>query len=342
LKLAEGQNWIEASAIDARGFASNLVRFRVLLPEADKAARRFIVTMGVSQYQREPLNLAYAAKDAKDVAETLRAASGDAETMVLINNDVTKSSLAKIGEFLGAAQENDEVIVFCAGHGVLDQKLDYVFAGHDFDPDRPAETGIKLDDLIRVISRSKSLKRLLLMDTCHAGVVGEKDEMLLAQMDTMLPSGVRAVRQRGMSTKAAAGLSAAGQQRFIEEMFSLPGLHRGINIVGASGGAEFAIESGQWNNGVFTSALMEAVRDWRADLDGDGRISVSELRDYLGQRVSELTAGAQKPSVVAFEQDGIKGCNRTVWVCSITNPFNQFRHPRKYAGGIAPGYRRLT
>lgn len=303
VKLAEGQNWIEASAIDAKGVASNLVRFRVLLPKADKAARRFIVAMGVSNYQRQPLNLAYAAKDAKDVAETLRAASRDAETLVLLDEDVTKSSLARIGEFVGPAQENDEVVVFCAGHGVLDQNLDYVFAGHDFDPDRPTETGIKLDDLIDTISKSRSLKRLLLMDTCHAGVVGERDEMLLAQSGGTLPRGVRAVQQRGMSVKLVAGLSAEGQQRFIEEMFSLPGLHRGINIVGASGGAEFALESEQWKNGVFTAALIEAVREKKADVDGDSRISVSDLRDYLGQRVSELTKGAQKPSVVAFEQD---------------------------------------
>jgi TPR repeat protein len=38
-------------------------------------------------------------------------------------------------------------------------------------------------------------------------------------------------------------------------------------------------------------------------LNNDARVSVSELRDYLGQRVSELTKGAQKPSVVAAERD---------------------------------------
>jgi hypothetical protein len=127
--------------------------------------------------------------------------------------------------------------------------------------------------------------------------------MLLAQMDTELPKGVRAVKQRGMSVKPVAGLSAEGQQRFIEEMFLLPGLHRGINIIGASGGAEFALESAQWNNGVFTATIIEALRDKKADLNSDARISVGELREFLGQRVSELTKGAQKPSVVAAERD---------------------------------------
>jgi hypothetical protein len=98
-------------------------------------------------------------------------------------------------------------------------------------------------------------------------------------------------------------LAGDDQQRFIEEMFLLPGQHRGINIIGASGGAEYAMESDKWNNGVFTSALIEAMWDQKADMDHRGRISVSDLKTYLAQRVPELTGGAQKPSVVAFEQD---------------------------------------
>jgi TPR repeat protein len=303
VRLAAGQNWIEASAVDTKGVVSNLVRFRMLLPKSGRAARRFIVALGVSDYQQEALNLTYAAKDAKDVASTLGVATDDAKTLVLLNNEVTKSSLARVEEFLKEAREKDEVIVFCAGHGVLDENLDYVFAGHDFDPEHPTETGIKLDDLIATISKSRSLKRLLLMDTCHAGVVGEKDEMLLAQMDTKLPTGVRAVAQRGMKVQQAADFSASDKQRFIEEMFSLPGTIRGVNIIGASAGAQFALESDKWNNGVFTASVIEGLRDKKADWNQDGRITVSELKNYLGQRVSELTAGAQKPSVVAFEQD---------------------------------------
>ncbi len=44
------------------------------------------------------------------------------------------------------------------------------------------------------------------------------------------------------------------------------------------------------------------LRDNRADWSAASRITASELKNCLGQRVSELTVGAQKPSVVAFEQ----------------------------------------
>lgn len=304
VKLAEGQNWIEAVAIDEKGRSSNLVRFRTILSKAAKPTKRYIIAIGVSKYRDSALNLEFAAKDATDLASAVKESTkGETEVLLLTNDQATKDAPAKIREFLANATENDEVVAFCAGHGVLDSNLDYVYASHEFDSANPSETGIKLDELVDAIGSSKSLKRLLLLDTCHSGQVGEKDEMLLAQMNTALPKGVRAVKQRGMSVKPVAGFSAEGQQRFIEEMFLLPGIHRGINIIGASGGAEFALESAQWNNGVFTASIIEALRDKKADLNSDARISVGELREFLGQRVSELTKGAQKPSVVAAERD---------------------------------------
>jgi hypothetical protein len=195
------------------------------------------------------------------------------------------------------------VILFCAGHGLLDEHLDYVYAGHQIDPEHPGDTGIHLDALLDAIKAGKSLKRLVLMDTCQSGSVGEQEEMKLASASTELPHGVRAVKSRALKVVGVSPMTGGDQQRFIEEMFLLPGQHRGINIIGASGGAEYAMESDKWNNGVFTSALIEALRDQKADMDHRGRISVSDLKTYLGQRVSELTGGAQKPSVVAFEQD---------------------------------------
>jgi hypothetical protein len=321
VKLAKGQNWIEVTAEDVEGRRSDLQRFRTILKDSPTDTKRYIIALGVSDYAKPELNLQFAAKDANDLLVALagenavgggilsklfggsEGVKGSDHVLLLTDSQVDQSVVDKIREFVSKATESDEVILFCAGHGVLDDKLDYYFAGHDFDSDRPAETGIKLDDLVNAVSSAKALRRLILLDTCHAGVVGEKDEILLAQMDTKLPSGVRAVAQRGMKVQQAADFSASDKQRFIEEMFALPGTIRGVNIIGASAGAQFALESDQWNNGVFTASVIEGLRDKKADWNQDGRIIVSELKNYVGQRVSELTAGAQKPSVVAFEQD---------------------------------------
>jgi hypothetical protein len=302
--LAQGQNWIEVTATDEKGRVSNQARFRTILPKASETPRRYIVAMGCSEYDRPGLNLQYAAKDAGDVLKTFQEAGGrECKTLLLTNKEVGPEALEKIKAFVADSKESDEVILFCAGHGLLDEHLDYVYAGHQIDTEHPGDTGIHLDALLDAIGSGKSLKRLVLMDTCQSGSVGEKEEMKLAQASTELPKGVRAVKSRALKVVGTLSLAGADQQRFIEEMFLLPGQYRGINIIGASGGAEYAMESDKWNNGVFTSALIEALRDQKADMDHRGRISVSDLKTYLGQRVSELTGGAQKPSVVAFEQD---------------------------------------
>jgi hypothetical protein len=302
--LAQGQNWIEVTATDDKGRPGNLEHFRTILPKASETPRRYIVAMGCSEYDRPELNLQYAAKDAGDVLKAFQEAGGrECKTLLLTNKEVGPDALEKIKAFVGESRESDEVILFCAGHGLLDEHLDYVYAGHQIDTGHPGDTGIHLDALLDAVGSGKSLKRLVLMDTCQSGSVGEKEEMKLAQASTELPKGVRAVKTRALKVVGTSSLAGADQQRFIEEMFLLPGQYRGINIIGASGGAEYAMESDKWNNGVFTSALIEALRDQKADMDHRGRISVSDLKTYLGQRVSELTGGAQKPSVVAFEQD---------------------------------------
>jgi hypothetical protein len=304
VNLAEGQNWIEVTATDAKGHPGNLEHFRTILPKASESPKRYIIAMGCSEYDRPELNLQFAAKDAGDVLKTFREAGGrECKTLLLTNREVGPEALDKIKAFLGDSKESDEVIFFCAGHGLLDEHLDYVYAGHQIDPEHPGQSGIKLDALLDAVSSGKSLKRLVLMDTCQSGSVGEQEEMKLAQNTTELPHGVRAIKNRGLKVVGTSNLSGSDQQRFIEEMFLLPGQHRGINIIGASGGAEYAMESDKWNNGVFTSALIEGLRDQEADMDGTGRIKVSDLKAYLAKRVPELTGGAQKPSVVAFEPD---------------------------------------
>lgn len=302
--VAEGQNWIEAVAIDEEGRSSNRVRFRTILGKAEKPRKRFIVAMGVSIYRDRDQDLEFAAKDASDLSRAIQDAfPGDSEILLLRNEEVTREAPNLIREFLSAATENDEVVAFGAGHGVLDGNFNYYFCSHEFDPDNPAGTCIRLDELIGAVDSAKALNRILLLDTCHSGQIGEKDELLLAKLDSGLPDGVRVVKTGAGSAPEEDGADPETRRRFIEEMFSLPGLHRGLNIIGASAGAQLAFESPDWNNGVFTASILEGLAGKKADSDGDGRVSISELRAYSGERVAELTKGAQTPSVVAFEED---------------------------------------
>ncbi|MCH2233127.1 MAG: hypothetical protein MK078_02655 [Crocinitomicaceae bacterium] len=68
------------------------------------------------------------------------------------------------------------VLVFVAGHGVLDEKFDYYFASHDIDFQHPAERGIPYEKIEDLLDGIKALKKLLILDTCHSGEL-DKDEV---------------------------------------------------------------------------------------------------------------------------------------------------------------------
>jgi len=288
LTLSEGQNWIEIRAVDASGRSGPAERFRVIYEIGRASGRRFIVTMGVSEYRIPELKLNFGVSDSESIATLLeKTTPHDFKTLRLEDEAVTRKALEQIRDFLSEATENDEVYLFGAGHGALEADLTYVFFTQDIDLNHLSATGIALDEIIDVLGATKARKRLLLLDTCQSGFVGERDELSLAG------------DAPGTSTERI---------RFIEEMFRLPGLIRGVSIIGASRASEVALESPKVGGGFFTAAIKEAVAERKGDLNSDGGVQVSELRDFLSARVQEMSRTSdfpdgQLPSVVAFEPD---------------------------------------
>ena len=70
----------------------------------------------------------------------------------------------------------------------------------------------------------------------------------------------------------------------------------GAAVISSASGAEFALESARWQNGVFTYSVLQGLGSGAADLDQDGTIRVSELRDYVVGEVHRLTQGKQTPT----------------------------------------------
>ena len=55
-------------------------------------------------------------------------------------------------------------------------------------------------------------------------------------------------------------------------------------------------ESGDWKNGLFTYVLLNGVQSGEADLNKDGEIWLSEIQEYVGSKVTELSNGQQQPT----------------------------------------------
>ena len=83
----------------------------------------------------------------------------------------------------------------------------------------------------------------------------------------------------------------------VQELFSDLRRGAGEHIIVAVTGSDLASERESLKNGVFTHCILEALRDHKADKNGDGEVSVTELRDYVAERVQQITGGSQMPTV---------------------------------------------
>lgn len=237
-------------------------------PAVAKPRKLYALLIGVSTYGEADLGLNYAAKDADDFDAALKAQKGrhyaDVETRVLINEKVTRSSVVDGLLWLKRKmREADDVgILFLAGHGMTDQDLTYWFLPADATPDNVLAKGVSQEDLQRFFRKLPG-KVLWFLDTCHSGGASGRPPVDVNRL-------VNAVSDDG-----------------------------GIIAFTSSKGTEVSVESGEWQNGAFTKALLEGIRDGRADYARDGRITLKLLDVFLERRVAELTKEKQHPAMNA-------------------------------------------
>ena len=139
----------------------------------------------------------------------------------------------------------------------------------------------------------RSRKKLLLMDTCHSGEQ-DNDDVVGDRMEKVLGDEVKERRFRGL-TRPSARVGLSNSFQLLQELFA--DLRRGTGkvVIASAGGSGIAVESAKWKNGVFTHALLRGLKG-EADRDRDGRVLVSELRDFVEHEVQQLTSGRQSPT----------------------------------------------
>jgi uncharacterized caspase-like protein len=300
LRLSNGTNKVQASVLNSEGVESPKDTFLIVHKGSEAKPDLYVVAIGVSNYQDERYKLKYAAKDADDLARVLegRAARfGQLHVLRILDKDATKESIAKAKTFLSASRVNDHAIVFLAGHGLLDDQLDYYFATADIDFDHPAGRGLPYDAVEGLLDGIPARQKLLLIDTCHSGEVEKEETVVVASKSgttgVVVTNDFRGIK--AVANKKGPGLS--GSYELLQDLFADLRRGSGAAVVSSASGVEFALESPEWKNGVFTYALMEGLRSGRADANKDGKTSISELRAYVSSQVQSLTGGRQHPTM---------------------------------------------
>lgn len=149
----------------------------------DKTGVLRILSIGIDNYPTAnpyPGNLTYAAKDARDFAETARKAMGPRHTVVLEPEilvsgaggarEPTKANIEAALKRLSQAGPKDTVVLFMAGHGES-RGGQYVLLPTDFvrrSADDPGQNVVEWRTIREALANASG-QRLVFLDTCHAG-----------------------------------------------------------------------------------------------------------------------------------------------------------------------------
>jgi hypothetical protein len=217
----------------------------------------------------------------------------------LVNAEASAASIEEaIEKTFKNANPEDQIVLFIAGHGVLDENAKYFFAPHDMDFTDVSENGLAFSNIIESLNQSQANNKLLLMDTCHSG-----NTLDLEAGSTVSTENVAG--QRGSTARNTKSSPEFKLSDVVSDVFDNFLSRSGITVISASAGADVAYENKSLGNGAFTSAYMKLLEEkWLA-----GGLVVTEDKlkqsiDLTKEDISELlkqvmllTNGKQVPDL---------------------------------------------
>jgi peptidoglycan/xylan/chitin deacetylase (PgdA/CDA1 family)/uncharacterized caspase-like protein len=220
------------------------------------------VVVGIDTYKSWP-RLQYASNDARAVRELLvsKFAFKPDNVTLLLNEEATRERiLAALDQVADGSKvkKDDRVFVFFAGHGVTrrlpsGRSLGYIVPA-DADQSSYQSQAISMTNFQDVSEAIPAKHVFFVMDACYSGVALTR------------------------------GGAPAGQQNYLAEV-----TRRTVRQMLTAGGADEEVaDNGPSGHSIFTWTLTQGL-EGKADLNGDGYITASELATYVAPTVSSLS-----------------------------------------------------
>ncbi len=226
---------------------------------ASPQRRSYALVIGVEEY-RDLSSTEGARRDAEDFARLVTQGFGvpDENVRVLLDSHATRGDIfAQLAWFEQNVTGGDRIYLYFSGHGSPKATDGTPFLmPYEATPENLEHTGVELSDLIEGLERTEAREIIAFVDACFSGT-GER---------SVLPEGTRPVVPE-------------------QELSSSQQATR-VAVYSASGPSEISGNRADEDRGLFTHFLLEGLGRARADMDGDGQISLSELHDYVSPRVS--------------------------------------------------------
>ncbi|MEU3620689.1 caspase family protein [Streptomyces sp. NPDC006872] len=224
--------------------------------------------------------------DAEALAEVLGDPDvGGFEVEVLTDPD-SQRLRTKVEDFFADRSPRHTLLLHFSCHGVKNTAGKLFLATTDTRRNRLASTAMPAEYVSGMMLASRAQRAVILLDCCYAGAF-----------------------ERGMFARADAD---AHVQESFQDLERTDG-RRGRAVFTASSAVEYAFEADRQVTGadlpearqpsLFTGSLVKGLRSGDADRDGDGEIGMSELADYVFDRLAELTPH-QTPQLWLFGAHG--------------------------------------
>jgi hypothetical protein len=214
------------------------------------------LVIGIETYRDVPPPTG-ARQDAEQFARMLRETAGvrDEQIRLILDDRATRSDIDKELAWLEKnVPEGARVVLYFSGHGAPDAASGTPYLlPYDGDPKFVDRTAVQLSQVIDQLGKTKAREAMVFLDSCFSGSGGR----------SVLPPGTRPL----VRVKSVAPAPK-------------------VSVLSASSGAEISGQVPGGTGGLFTSQLLDAIGNARADADGDGQITLREIADYVGPRVS--------------------------------------------------------
>src|SRR5262249_5733374 len=157
------------------------------------------------------------------------------------------------------ARGADLVVIYFAGHGLVQtigRRQEGFLLPYDADPDEVVTRGVAMSDVASWIDSLDARAVVVCLDCCHAGkVLGQRGP---------------AVAARNMELRPALLEGMSGRGRY---------------LIASCDEGQKSYECAELGHGLFTFHLLEGISG-AADRDGDGRVGLAELFNYVATAVS--------------------------------------------------------
>jgi len=273
LQLAYGQNIIELTATDTDGTTTKEI---ITITRDKERGEVWAAVIGINEYPNAR-NLKYAVNDALAFKHYLKNYIGLPEDHIffLSNQNATRDNIQSLlgTKLKRKASKEDTVIIFYAGHGAVETDptnpdgdgFEKYLLPYDADLNDLYTTSISMDEVRKIFTRIRADRLIFIADTCYSGASGGR---------TMVASKTRANLSDKFYERIAKG--------------------KGRVIISSCSANEVSKEDDNLQHGIFSYYMLEGLKG-RADQDGDGIITVSELFSYISRKVPQASGQDQHP-----------------------------------------------